>query len=168
VRVNGRLWKVPSQYLTPRRQLRIAEDLLDPSRVYLIDAHGRRIALPPAVRTVDSAASLPPQEYPAGSLSPLLEQYRGRTLPQAVGGFGLPEIYLRLAAVVGRCVPDTEVEATLILRWLKDNGPFAPQVFNDAVDAAVKRLGPGRTLGQLLEELTDRIKRSKRNKENNL
>jgi putative transposase len=168
VRVNGRLWKVPSQYLTPRRKLRIAEDLLDSARAYLIDDHGRRIDLLPAVRTAQPAPSSTLRKYPAGSLSPLLEQYRGRTLPQAVGGFGLPEIYLRLAAVMGRSVPHTEVEASLILRWLKVNGPFEPQIFNDAVDAAVKHLGPGRTLGQLLEVLTDRILRSERNKENRL
>lgn len=168
VRVNGCLWKIPSEYLTPRRQLRIAEDLLEPSMVYLIDDRGRRTALMPAVQTAQPDPSPPPREYPAGSLSALLEQYRGRNLPQAVGGFGLPEIYQRLAAVVGRSVPDTEVEASLVLRWLKDNGPFAPQVFNDAVDAAVKSLGPGRTLGQLLDELTARIRRSKHNKENRL
>jgi hypothetical protein len=168
VRVNGRLWKVPSQYLTPRRQIRIAEDLLDPSGVYLIDAHGRRIPLTAAVRTVDPPASPPPQEYPVGSLSPLLEQYRGRILPRAVGGFGLPEIYLRLATAVGRPVPDTEAEASLIMEWLKQNGPFAPQAFNNAVEAAIKRLGPGRTLRQLLEELLQIITRSKRKKENNL
>lgn len=168
VRIAGRLWKIPSPYLTPRRQLRIAENLLDPAGVFLIDNRGRYIALTPAVRIAQPAPLTPPQEYPAGSLSPLLEQYRGRTLPQAVGGFGLPEIYQRLAAVMGRSVPHTESEASLILQWLKENGPFVPQCFNDAVDAAVKRLGPGRTLGQLLEVLTDRIRRSKRNKENRL
>jgi transposase InsO family protein len=168
VRVNGHLWKVPSQYLIPRRQLRIAEDLLDPSKVYIIDAQGRPVILLPAVRIAIPPLPSPLQEYPAGSLSPLLEQYRGRTLPQAVEGFGLPEIYQHLASVVGRSVPDTETEATLILRWLKDNGPFEPQVFTAAVEATVKHLGPGRTLCQLLEELTRRIKGATSNKENRL
>jgi transposase InsO family protein len=165
VRVNDRLWKIPSQYLSPRRQLRIAEDLLDSSCVYLIDSQNRRIVLSLAVRTINSPVS-PPPDYPAGSLSALLETYRGRILPKAVGGFGLPEIYQHFAAAVKRNVPDTEVEATLIAQWLKEHGPFHPQIFTAALDATVKNLGSGRTLGQILDELTRRIRRTKHNKEN--
>jgi transposase InsO family protein len=163
VRVNGRLWKVPSDCLIPRRQLRVAQDMLDPSVVYLLDARGHRIVLQPAVRVADTKTSPAATEYPAGSLSPLLEQYRGRTLPRATAGFGLPEIYQRFAVVAGRPVPDTEAEATLILTWLKEHGPFEPGRFNDAVDVAVKQLGGGRSLGQLLDELTRRIRASKQN-----
>ena len=162
VRVNEHLWKVPSAYLVPRRPLRIAHDLLVPSTVYLIDTHQRRIPLQAAVRIADPAPSPPPapQTYPPGSLSPLLERYRGRPLPRAVGGFGLPEIYQRLGVAVARRVPDTETEAALVLHWLKEHGPFPPHAFDAAVDASLKYLGPGRTLRQLLDELTRRIKRS--------
>lgn len=167
VRVDGRLWKIPSAYLVPRRPLRIVQDLIDLSRVYLVDAQGRRIALTPAVRVIDAPASaLPPQDAPVGSLSPLLESYRGRTLPQAIGGFGLPEIYQRFAAALGRVVPDTEQEAARVLQWLKKYGPFQPTAFNAALTSALCRLGQGRTLAQLLEELSRIVKRTTNAKEN--
>jgi transposase InsO family protein len=163
VRVNGTIWNIPSRYLIPRRHLRIAEDVLDSSRVYLIDAQGQRIPLKPAVRIMtDTNASGPvhTQDLPIGSLSALLESYRGRTLPQAIRAFGLPEIYQILAAALGRVVPDTEQEATRVLQWLKEYGPFQPAHFSAAVDNAVARLGQGRTLCQLLDELSSICKRS--------
>jgi len=166
VRVNDNLWKIPSALLIPRRRLRIAEDMLSPTNVYLINTQGRRIPLEPAVRIIDAptTTSLCTDDYPAGSLSPLLETYRGRILPQAVGGFGLPEIYQRLASIVGRAVPDTETEASRILNWLKEHGPFQPQAFSAALDGVVNRLGSGRTLAQLLDELSRHIQRSKHTK----
>jgi transposase InsO family protein len=167
IRVNDRLWKIPATYLIPRRPLRIAQDLIDSSRVYLVVANGHRILLQPAVRIVQPPTLPSPlhQDFPAGSLSPLLESYRGRVLPRAVGGFGLPEIYQLFATVVGRSVPDTEAEATLILTWLKEHGPFQPQAFSAALDTSVMRLGTGRTLSQILDELTRCIHRSKHDKD---
>jgi transposase InsO family protein len=170
VRVNGVLFRIPSHYLVPRRKLSIAEDLLDSSQVFLVDALGRLIALQPAVRIMQPKESSPAtsdENYPVGSLSAILETYRGRILPRPVSGFGLPEIYRCLATAVGRGVPDTEREAGLVLQWLKEYGPFQPEAFHAASDVAVKRLGKGRTLSQLLDELTRIIKHSQRNKENN-
>jgi len=169
VRVNGVMFRVPFQYLIPRSKLRIAEDLLDSKEVFLINSQGQRIALQPAVRKIDAQAKTSPasvENYPIGSLSALLETYRGRSLPRPVSGFGLPEIYQCLATAAGRAVPDTEREAELVLQWLKEQGPFQPQAFHAAIDAAIKRLGKGRTLGQLLDELTRIVIISKRNKEN--
>jgi transposase InsO family protein len=170
VRVNGVMFRIPSDYLVPRRNLSIAEDLLDSSKVFLVNAQGQLIALQPAVRIMqpkESSALTSDENYPVGSLSAILETYRGRSLPRPVSGFGLPEIYRRLASAVDRTVPDTEREAGLILQWLKEHGPFQPAAFNAAIEAAVVKLGKGRTLSQLLDELTRIIKRSQLNKENN-
>jgi hypothetical protein len=164
------MFRVPSQYLIPRIKLRIAEDLLDATQVFLVNAQEQRIALLPAVRITEVKAKTSPdsgENYPVGSLSALLETYRGRILPRPVSGFGLPEIYQCLATAVGRAVPDTEREAELVLQWLKKHGPFQPKAFNDAIDTVIKRLGKGRTLAQMLDELTRIINSTKRNKENN-
>jgi len=168
VRVNGVMFRVPSCYLVPRSRLRIAVDMLDSTQVFLIDSQGRQVALQPAVRVIDAQpqrTQAAGEDYPVGSLSALLETYRGRSLPRPVSGFGLPEIYQCLAAAAGRAVPDTEREAELVLQWLKKHGPFQPQAFHAAIDAAIKRLGKGRTLGQLIDELTRIVIISKRNKE---
>jgi len=159
--MGGLRWRVPSQYLVPRTRLRIVQSLLDPSKCYLVvKGTAEYVALAPAVRIIPPPASITSadQESPAGPLSALLESYRGRSLPQAVAGFGLPEIYQRFATVLGRPVPDTEKEAALVLQWLKKHGPFTEGAFNAAIDATLKRLGVGRSLVQMLEELTRIIK----------
>jgi len=163
VRVNGRPYRVPDHFLVPRRRLQIAENLLDSSRAFLIDHQGRLIELKPAVRLIadtSPAQHYPSQHYPVGSLSPLLESYRGRKLPQAKSAFGLPEIYTCFGYAMGRRVPDTEKEATLILQWLKKHGPFEPAAFDKALNTALKRLGPGRPLSHLLDELSRRCLQS--------
>lgn len=162
VRAAGRLWRIPDKYLVPRCPLRIGESLLDDKCVFLIDQACNLIKLQPAVRMANaphpSTSANDTLQYPAGSLSPLLEAYRGRMLPQARSGFGLPEIYQIFAQVVQRPVPHTEAEATSILQWLKAHGPFEPHAFKAALDATIKRLGPGRPLQQIIEELTRSIK----------
>jgi hypothetical protein len=107
----------------------------------------------------------PAAPEPVGALTPLLEQYRGRTLPQARGGFGLPEIYDAFAQVVGRPVPQTEAEATLVLEWLQERGPFQPQAFAAALDKVRAALGSGRPLTQLIRAL-DRLIVQNPHKEN--
>jgi hypothetical protein len=109
---------------------------------------------PPADRPRTQAAPAAPE--PIGALTPLLEQYRGRTLPQAHGGFGLPEIYDAFAQALSRPVPATEAEATMVLEWLAARGPFQPQAFNAAMERVRAALGPGRPLTQLIRAL-DRL-----------
>ena len=89
-----------------------------------------------------------------------MEQYRGRTLPQARGGFGLPEIYEALAQTLSRPVPNTEAEASLVLEWLAQRGPFDPKAFAAALAKVQDALGPGRPLAPLLHALDRHIVRS--------
>jgi transposase InsO family protein len=167
VRLCGTLFRVPSHYLVPRKALRFAIDITDPSIAYLVEHSGSHVRLEPAMRKAGEKKLLPnpPEFLPQGSLSPLLETYRGRTLPRPCAGFGLPEIYQRLAEALGRTVPDTEREASLVLLWLKNHGPFEPRTFSHAVDAAVKHIGNGRPLAQLLDELSRIINRTNTTKE---
>ena len=162
--MGGLRWRVPSPYLLPRQRLRIVRSILDTSQVYLVvEKTGDYIRLVSAVRIVPSSLqsdNIAPQPLPSGPLSPLLETYRGRSLPQAVAGFGLPEIYHCFSIALDRPVPDTEKEADFVLRWLRKYGPFTRDAFNAAIDATLKRLGQGRSLAQMLEELTRIINRN--------
>jgi hypothetical protein len=86
-------------------------------------------------------------------LTPLLDAYRGRQLPQASAGFGLPEIYEAFALALKRPVPFTEQEAADVSDWLGRCGPFAPDAFQAALDKVIDRLGNGRPLSQILAAL---------------
>ncbi|MFH1037812.1 MAG: hypothetical protein V1789_03970, partial [PVC group bacterium] len=125
-------------------------------------------ALQPAVKTAGGTEPKTLREHrdePVGALTPLLEKYRGRTLPQARPGFGLPEIYQAFSESLGRPVPFTEQEAELILTWLKRSGPFDPAAFQGALDSVLKRLGRGRPLARIVAALEKIIAWSSTKKE---
>jgi transposase InsO family protein len=164
VRVGGRLFLVPKDRLRQNRRVRIGLDPEAPQAPFLVLGPGVYEPLGPAFPQ-PTALPTPATPEPVGSLTPLLEQYRGRTLPQARGGFGLPEIYDAFAQAVGRPVPQTEVEAALILDWLRKRGPFQPQAFAAALDKVRAALGAGRPLAQLIRAMDQLIVRQQ-NKEN--
>jgi transposase InsO family protein len=159
VRVGGTLFLVPRERLRTGRRVRIGLDPEAAQTPFLVLGPGVYEPLAPAfptpaVRPVSDPTGAAPE--PIGALTPLLEQYRGRALPQARGGFGLPEIYDAFAQALGRPIPQTETEATLVLEWLAARGPFQPQAFAAALDKVRAALGPGRPLAQLLRAL-DRL-----------
>ena len=139
VRVGGTLFLVPKEQLFKGRRVRIGLDPEAAHAPFLVLGPGVYEPLapafpPPAARPVSDSPSAAPE--PIGPLTPLLEQYRGRTLPQARGGFGLPEIYDAFAQAMGRPVPHTEAEAALVLEWLAQQRPLrAPRLY--------RRLGQG-------------------------
>ena len=164
VRVGGTLFLVPMERLRTGRWVRIAIDPQAKQAPFLVLGPGVYEPLRPAF----APPVLPPPPAapePVGALTPLLERYRGRTLPQARGGFGLPEIYDAFAQALGRSVPHTEAEAALVLDWLRQRGPFQPQAFCAALDKVRAALGAGRPLTQLLQAL-DRIIAHNQPKEN--
>lgn len=168
VRVGGRLFLVPKERLRQNRRVRIGLDPEAPQDPFLALGPGLYEPLRPAFPLPATPAQMPPSPAaaePVGALTPLLEQYRGRTLPQARGGFGLPEIYDAFAQAVGRPVPQTEAEATLVLEWLRERGPFQPHAFSAALGKVRAALGPGRPLAQLLRAL-DRLIVQNPHKEN--
>lgn len=156
IRLRGTLFHTPKEYLVPHRELRYAVDLVDPSRAYLIDQSGKRIRLETAIRVVPQSAqeTLPVDTSQLqGSLSPLLEIYRGRTLQAAQSGFGLPEVYDLFTQALKRTVPSTESEAATIAAWLRQHGPFSRATLTNAIDLTIKKIGSGRPLQSLLDEL---------------
>jgi len=156
VRLGGTLFHVPSEYLVPRRRLRFAYDLVESQLAYLIDGAAKLVPLHPAVR-ITKLCNNTDALLPIGSLSPLLETYRGRVLPRPVAGFGLPEIYAALASALHRNVPETEAEGSLVITWLRKWGPFQPEAFNNALAQVFNHIGQGRPLPIVLEELARSI-----------
>jgi putative transposase len=154
VRLRGNLFRIPSAYLLPRRKLHCAVDVTNTTVAYLVIDNTRLVKLEPAVRLAQQSPSSTSRPLPAGSLSPLLEMLRGRTLQQAAAGFGLPEVYHALAQVTGRQVPQTDSEAVMVADWLRRYGPFEPQAFDTALNNTVKMLGHGRALSSIIEQLT--------------
>jgi transposase InsO family protein len=160
VRVGGTLFLVPKERLFKGRRVRIGIDPEAAHAPFLVLGPGIYEPLapafnPPTRRSVSDPSSAASE--PIGPLTPLLEQYRGRTLPQARSGFGLPEIYDAFAQALGRPVPHTEVEATLVLEWLARRGPFEPQAFSAALAKVLATLGSGRPLAQIILALDRRI-----------
>ena len=155
LRVGSTLFRVPKEYLAPK--LRVAIDPEDPKTAFIKHTNSTLTPLPLAITPTKTPDPLPRTE-PVGSLTPLLDAYRGRSLPQASAGFGLPEIYEALARVLSRPVPFTEQEAAALSDWLGQWGPFDPHAFNSALDTIIYRLGQGRPLSQILTAMTDLIK----------
>jgi hypothetical protein len=151
VRVGQRSYRIPQQHLKPR--VKVVVDPETATVVYLVVDSGKRIALEPAIRVSDDTATTTVRNEPVGSLTPIVEEYRGRQLPLAYAGFGLPEIYKAFAAAIGRPVPTTQREATAVSSWLARCGPFHPEDFQAALDKALRRIGPDRPLSQILTEL---------------
>jgi transposase InsO family protein len=169
VRVAGVLFRIPPDVETPGRKVTITWDPEQPDKPYLLLRRGAPLQpLAPAVQPAgddDKPAKPKHRQEPAGSLSPLLEKYRGRNLPQARPGFGLPEIYQAFGEALGRPVPHSESEANALLEWIARRGPFTPEAFQTALAKTLQSLGPGRPLAQIIKALDRRIQRSRRKEE---
>jgi len=162
IRVGGKLFIVPERFWGKNRQVRIAIDPETPTGPYVIVKPGvyepLAAAFPePESRTEPATTT----DEPVGPLTPLLQRYRGRDLPLACGGFGLPEIYEAFSRALGRGVPATETEAATISGWLAENGPFEPAAFAAALAKTIESLGSGRPLAQIIDALNRRIKHTK-------
>ena len=127
----------------------MAIDPQDPHSAFIKHTNSSLTPLPLAIALTQTPDQSPRVE-PVGPLTPLLDAYRGRLLPQASAGFGLPEIYEAFACALNRPVPFTEQEAAVVSDWLGRCGPFAPDAFQAALDSVINRLGEGRALSQIL------------------
>jgi transposase InsO family protein len=150
LRVGKTLFRIPKQYLAPK--VLVAIDPEDPHTAFMKQANNSLTSLPLAIRPTQPPRQSPRIE-PVGSLTPLLDAYRGRQLPQASAGFGLPEIYEAFSRVLNRPAPFTEQEAAVVSDWLRRCGPFDPVAFQAALDKVIARLGNGRPLSQILAAL---------------
>lgn len=156
--VEGRLLRVPSAGLAGRL-LSIVYDPASPERAFVEDERtGKRRALEPLLKDARPPAGKP--ESGPGRLQQLLDRYRGRALPQAEAGQGLPELFELLGEVVGRVVPRDEAEADLVQGFYRRAGPLARAPLEAALARIRERLGSGRPLAAYLTALERRIERT--------
>ncbi|MFH1037085.1 MAG: DDE-type integrase/transposase/recombinase, partial [PVC group bacterium] len=88
IRIKDRLFLVPERLVlgVEKRKVKILIDPESPQTPYVRLPHGGVEALQPAVKTAGGTEPKTLREHrdePVGALTPLLEKYRGRTLPQA-------------------------------------------------------------------------------------
>ena len=159
LRIGKTLYRVPKQYLAPR--VRVAIDPEKPDTAFIKHQDNTLTPLPLAIEPTKPAKSKR-EEEPVGALTPLLDAYRGRTLPQASPGFGLPEIYEAFSLMLNRLVPYTEQEAATVSDWLARCGPFDPYTFQATLEKTINRIGNGRPLSQILAALEAQTPKGKK------
>ena len=97
-----------------------------------------------------------------GQLQKLVDEWRGQTRPNAEPGFGLPEVFDAIKAIVGRSVPNSDKEAMPILDFWNRLGPIPRDPFLKACEHAKRDLGPGRAIAAYLAHLERQIAQSKK------
>ena len=153
---NGR-FQVPAAYAGKSCQFRY--DRLRPEAV-LITKDRRHLKLDPF-----ETKPLPaPRKRTRGQgqLQKLVDEWRGRTRPNAESGFGLPEVFDAIKAIVGRAVPGSDKEAMPILDFWNRFGPIGRDPFLKACERAGRDLGPGRAIAAYLDHLERQIEQSKK------
>lgn len=158
--VEGRSLRLPSALANlAGRKVTIVHDPVSPERAFVEDERtGRRTPLRPLLAP---AREEPKSERGPGRLQQLLDCYRGRTLPQAEAGMGLPELFELLGQLLGRKVPHDEAEADLVHGFYRRAGPVSRAPLEAALARLAARLGPGRPLSTTLAALERRIVREK-------
>lgn len=125
----------------------------------------RRAAITPQDKAtkgagVDADADASTVRWGPGPLQTLYDHWRGRRLPQAEPGFGLPEIYALLTRVAGRHVPRSDHEAALVQRIYREAGPFGRAATEAAMRTIGAELGAGRPVKTYLDALVRRAVRA--------
>ena len=153
---NGR-FQVPVAYAGKSSRFRY--DRLRPCAV-LITKDRRQLELGPF-----ETKPLPPvKEKPRGQgqLQKLVDSWRGRERPNAEPGFGLPEVFAAIKAIVGRSVPASDKEAKTILDFWNRHGPIRRDPFLKACEGTRRDLGPSRPIAAYLDHLERQIAQSKK------
>jgi putative transposase len=156
VSIEGRTYVVPVIPAGGERAS-VVFDPVAPERAFVENTRtGRRTPLRPRFAATPKR---PGDERGPGRLQQLLDRYRGRVLPQAEAGTGLPELYELLSDTLGRRVPGDEAEADLVHRFYRRAGPLRRAPLEAELARAAKRLGVGRPLATILAALERRIVR---------
>ena len=151
--VKGRLFCVP----VVGRVVTLRYDPQDPRRVLYLPREGKEVLLTPVGEDPPAPPAAKEERRGTGALQRLADKWHGRTLPQAMPGYGLPEVYAALARALGRDVPRTEREATDVQTFYGGRGPFAPEAFEKALSRVLSTLGPNRPLKPILDALERRV-----------
>ena len=132
----------------------------DPALLPLVIQPGTDRHLPltrAQVRPEDRAEAPGAERWGEGPLQTLYDAWQGKVRPNAEPGFGLPELFLLLAEVVGRPVPRSDSEAAAIQRAWRQIGPLAKKPTQAALRAIGRQLGVGRPMSAYLDALRSRV-----------
>jgi putative transposase len=151
---NGAL-RVPAPFAGQRN--RFAYHPVHPALAVLITTDGREIALAPFTKQPLSAVAPQTPKRGTGQLQKLLDLWHGHERPNAQPGFGLPEVFAELAALLGRAVPESEREARTLLGFYRKYGPLPREPFLKACARTAQSLGTGRPLAAYLADLERQI-----------
>jgi transposase InsO family protein len=149
----------------------VPEALRGQRLVFLVDPDP---SVPPLV--VDPATSHPlpleraeirPQDLPPaeprvsrwgpGHLQTLYDAWQGKSRPVAEPGFGLPELFVLLAHVIGREVPRSADEEARIHIVYRQIGPLPKLATEKAIRSLGQQLGKGRPVKAYLDALIRRV-----------
>lgn len=154
VELGRNLFKVPRELAG--RHGDFAYDPVEPQIAYIEKPDGTRIRLRPAVEKTKAPLS-PTEKRGEGRLQAIYDHWKGRKLPQAEAGFGLPELFALLSKHLGRPVPRGEAEARSIQDFYRAKGPLPRKATEEALRKIFKRLGPDRPLATYLAALGSKI-----------
>jgi len=158
-------FRVPLPYAGGRCGFRY--DPISPLRAVLLTPGGEEIDLEPfRIRPLPSATRTDEERRGTGQLQKLLDLWQGKERPNAQPGFGLPEVFAHLGALLGRTVPEHEREAREILAFYRVHGPLPREPFERACRRTKAALGTGRPLRAYLEDLKRQIEAQARDAEN--
>ena len=143
VTLEGCAYQVPVAYAGQR--CRFAFDPVETGHAVLLTDEGQSLILQPILKHHPPPEPREPRRG-AGALQQVLDEWRGRKLPLAPAGFGLPEVFESFTRHLGRKVPATERDAEALQHFYRHAGPFQPEAFEDAMERLVKQLGPDRPL----------------------
>ena len=150
---NGR-FRVPLAHAGKRASFRY-----DPVRAIavLVTSDRREITLEPfRVKALPATDS---QSEPRGNgrLQKLVDEWRGTPRANAEPAFGIPEVFVALAPLLGRQVPGSEREAQDVQQFWKMHGPLQRQPLMRACELAKAALGEGRPLATYLADIGRQI-----------
>lgn len=126
-------------------------------RAVLVTRDGREIELQPFARRPLSDVRTYADRRGTGQLQKLVDLWLGKERPNAQPGFGLPEVFVALGQLLGRCVPGSEHEAAAVLAFYRKHGPLPRAAFADACARSKASLGSGRALSTYLADLERQI-----------
>ncbi|MBD3337024.1 MAG: DDE-type integrase/transposase/recombinase [Candidatus Eisenbacteria bacterium] len=158
---NGR-FRVPARFAG--KPCRFRYDPVEPDRAVLLVGRDQELEIKPfAIRRAfprhgDTTKPL----QGTGQLQKLLDVWHGRERPNALPGFGLPEVFRELGRLLGHLTPQDEREARTITTFYREFGPLATQPFRDALDQTRRALGDGRPLSTYLDHLSRLLRAAQR------
>ena len=155
VRLPSGSFRVPAAFAGQRSRFR--HHPVHAGRAVLVAHDGREIELP--LFTKKALADLKPRVEPRGTgqLQKLVDLWRGSERPNAQPGFGLPEVFREIGALVGRALPQSESDAFAVSSFYRKHGPLPRTAFLAACERTAKALGDGRPLSAYLEDLERQI-----------